>query len=678
MRAVVILVFLVTAACGGGDTNLTPTPDAPPPTMAPPDPPPCEPQSCTARGYTCGEVSDGCGRTLACGMCGPGLSCTAANVCEAVVVDVDVKTVAVCGTVTANGAIPTQTCASPTDPRGEVFFYDEVGYASFRFPLPCGAAGQPAAFAGRVYPGRYRIAVLGAPGSNLPAQTVTVATGVAVAADLAGLSYDVTTRAVGGTVTLNGQIPAQTCVAGSGVERAQVHFKELSGGFFSFRIPCADPATPYTFAGSVPPGIYDVAVSGSNSALPQTSRAVERGLVIDRDRTALAYDLLTHRVSGTVTLDGASPTQNATCRAGITRGAVGFASTTSSERIGLRIACDAANPGSPFSFSGEVYPGTYAIEVTGGDSNLPRMTYRLPGTITIDGPREGLAVDVRTATVAGTVTLDGAPPPACTGATWGKLTFESQQPYYNESVVVPCPAAAPPGTPFAFEILLFPGDYTVFAQINGAAGLFVGGDRLHVDAPLTGVRLDGTTRQHAVSGTVTMNGVIPESECVAPAERAVVELADLDSGVTVDLPVPCAAPGSPFTFAGTAPPGTYRVGVRGVSSSLPAHLAFAAQPLVLAGPTSGLTYDVSTRHVAGTLTLEGAAPTCGGRTPAKVSFIDETSHLTFGIDARCDAVTGAVRYDGHVFPGVYTVVVYGAQSSLPAAGFLAATRVVIR
>ena len=44
----------------------------------------CNPYTCADLGYTCGDWSDGCGRTMSCGTCGSGYTCTAGT-CVAVV-----------------------------------------------------------------------------------------------------------------------------------------------------------------------------------------------------------------------------------------------------------------------------------------------------------------------------------------------------------------------------------------------------------------------------------------------------------------------------------------------------------------------------------------------------------------------------------------------------------------
>lgn len=280
----------------------------------------------------------------------------------------DVRTVHVSGVITANGQIPAQSCTG-AESRGQVILSEAAGHATFHLPIPCAGATEPFTFSGDVYPGVYRVQVAG-DRSSLPSMSLTVEDALELRADRDGLAYDVHSHTVGGTLTQNGHLPAQSCQPG--LERAQVHFHEKSRGyFFSLPVPCDDDGTPFTFTGSVAPGTYEVSVAGVNSSLPQSMHVVQTGLVIDSDRGDLAYDLVTHAVSGTVTLNGAVPGQDATCRT--QRGQVTFSSATAGS-FTLRIPC--APAGTPFTFAGELYPGSYRVEVSGTGSELPRDRFR--------------------------------------------------------------------------------------------------------------------------------------------------------------------------------------------------------------------------------------------------------------------------------------------------------------
>src|SRR5262245_35756582 len=385
-----VLVWMVLGACGGGGGGTGASPDAAPT---------CTPKTCTDLGFDCGAADDGCGGTLACGTCTGDLTCGANgrdNVCDApcaeacpatftcfraacvdgdeLALALDVKTVHVSGTITASGQIPTQTCAAPTDVRGQVLFWEESGRGSFTLPIPCAGAADPFTFEGTVFAGVYRVAVMGV-ASSLPAYSITVDTALEIRADAAGLAWDVAMHHVSGTLTQNGQVPAQPCVAG--VNRAQVLLEEKTLGYlFSLPLPCDPPGTPFAFSGSVAPGTYEVSVSGENSSIPSIRHVVEAALVVQGDVDGLAYDLVTYPVSGVVTLNGQVPAQIGTCRS--QRGVVGFQSVTGS--TAFSIPC--APAGTPFSFSGEIYPGTYFLTAAGTNTEIPRETFRPSQTVT--------------------------------------------------------------------------------------------------------------------------------------------------------------------------------------------------------------------------------------------------------------------------------------------------------
>ncbi|MFL5319767.1 MAG: hypothetical protein ACJ790_08925, partial [Myxococcaceae bacterium] len=75
----------------------------------------CVPRTCEQAAVSCGEVSDGCGGTLACGQCAAGQQCGKAGACEAIPPSCTPKTCselsATCGAVD-NGCGGTLSCGS--------------------------------------------------------------------------------------------------------------------------------------------------------------------------------------------------------------------------------------------------------------------------------------------------------------------------------------------------------------------------------------------------------------------------------------------------------------------------------------------------------------------------------------------------------------------------------------
>src|SRR5262249_26263798 len=153
----------------------------------------------------------------------------------------------------------------------------------------------------------------------------------------------------------------------------------------------------------------------------------------------------------------------------------------------IRIPC--APAGTPFTFASEAYAGSYVVSVTGhpGSSDLPTETFRPGISVDVSAPITDLAVDVTAHAVSGAVTVNGAAPPACTGAAgalWGEINAYEPTKKYNFNLDVPCA----PG-PFAFSELLYPGSYHVTVSINGGESLLVA-RALEIAGPVENLVLD--------------------------------------------------------------------------------------------------------------------------------------------------------------------------------------------
>jgi hypothetical protein len=78
----------------------------------------------------------------------------------------DVKTVTVAGRVTLNGQVPTKTCTSAAP--GYVNLYEAAAGYTLQIPIACDAT---LSFNGQIYPGTYKVSVIGTSYSNLPSGT---------------------------------------------------------------------------------------------------------------------------------------------------------------------------------------------------------------------------------------------------------------------------------------------------------------------------------------------------------------------------------------------------------------------------------------------------------------------------------------------------------------------------
>ncbi|MBL8956965.1 MAG: hypothetical protein JNK82_39700 [Myxococcaceae bacterium] len=430
--------------------------------------------------------------------------------------------------------------------------------------------GSPATFSGAVFPGTYKVTVGGnsANGSSLPPQPQTVQAALVVSANTTGLTYDVRTHTVSGTVTQNGMVPTGgTC---SSSPRGYVTLADAAQGYsFTFDIPCM--GSPATFAGAVYPGTYKVTVAGNSangSSLPAQAQAVQQMLAVSADVTGLAFDVRTHTVSGTVTQNGMVPT-GGTCSSS-PRGYVVLTDAAQGYRFTLDIPC----MGAPATFSGAVFPGTYKVTVGGNSANgssLPPQAQTVQPMLVVSADTAGLAYDVRTFTVSGTVTQNGTVPTGgtCTSSPRGYVALTDAAQGYSFSLPIPCM-----GSPATFSGAVYPGTYKVTVSGNSANGSSLPAQAQEVQAALTvaadasGLAYDVITR--TVSGTVTQNGMVPTGGTCTSSPRGYVGFREVQRGYNFSLPIPCM--GAPATFSGDVFPGVYEVSVSGNTangSSLP-------------------------------------------------------------------------------------------------------------
>ncbi|MCB9648312.1 MAG: hypothetical protein H6730_17155 [Deltaproteobacteria bacterium] len=158
------------------------------------------------------------------------------------------------------------------------------------------------------------------------------------------LTLNVVTHTVSGVVTMNGQPPISSC--GSS-DRAYVDFIEPNLGYHhTLAVPCNGATSPFAFSGSVFPGTYRVQVRGYSSNLPSEAFTVRQGLTVSGPVSNLTLDVVTHPVSGVVTMNGQQPTSG--CGSS-DRAYVDFIEPNLGYHHTLAVPCDGAT--SPFAFS---------------------------------------------------------------------------------------------------------------------------------------------------------------------------------------------------------------------------------------------------------------------------------------------------------------------------------------
>src|SRR4051812_29093487 len=142
------------------------------------------------------------------------------------------------------------------------------------------------------------------------------------------------------------------------------------------------------------------------------------GVCVGGNNMAIGIDVKTINVGGTISLNGAAPTTLPACNAqpASAKANVHLVDSARGSSFDLPVPCSSTT----FAWSGVVFPGTYKVTVS-GDSNyssLPTQAFQAQAAADVSADAANLALDVKTASVGGTVTLNGAAPTttaACTG-----------------------------------------------------------------------------------------------------------------------------------------------------------------------------------------------------------------------------------------------------------------------
>jgi hypothetical protein len=659
-------------------------------------------KSACSSAQICMDPGDGTSARCVSGVpctCPSGYSCDSGGVCvggNGMAIGIDVKTVNVAGTVTLNGAAPTTlpSCnPSPSTSKASVHLVDVARGYSFDLPVPCSASTF--SWSGVIFPGTYKVSVIGDSNySSLPAQSFVANAQIDITADAQGVALDVKTASVGGTVTLNGAAPTTTaaCTASPTAAKATVHLTDSTNGYrFDLDVPCS--SSTFQWGGSVFPGTYVVTVDGDStySNVPPAAFIANPALAISGAAANQALDIKTAHVAGTVTLNGVAPTSTCPAQSTYSKAAVHLTDAKHGYRFDFAIPCTQSD----YSWTGAVYPGSYVVTVDGGSgySNLPSAAFVANPSLAVTTDVSGQALDVKTFTVGGTVTLNGAAPTPtqyCTSyptSTQATVRLSDVTNGYAFSFSVPCSS-----TTLAWTGTVFPGNYQV--TVAGAPQYstlpdqaFLAKDGLAVSGNSATNPLDVKTAN--VAGSITLNAASPTSDPACTnsptSTKAVVRLTNAKLGYAFDFSVPCSS--STFSWSGLVFPATYAVSVSGGQgySNLPDQAFVANGALAVTSDVNGQGLDVKTAAVGGSLTLNSAAPStttaCNPNptaTKADVQFVDPVSGYSFAVPVACSSANFA--WSGVVFPGTYRISVAGSNgySNLPSEGYLVTPRLKVQ
>ena len=499
---------------------------------------------------------------------------------DAPAIPLDIKTASVDGTVTLNGAAPTTNAActgNAAAAKATVHLVDNTDGYRFDLDVPCSSATFQ--WGGVVFPGTYAVSVDGDPNySNVPTAPFTANSALAITGTVSGQALAIKTVHAAGTVTLNGAAPTATCPSVStAYNKAVVHLSDAKNGY-RFDIPVTCAQTDWAWTGSVYPGTYAVTVDGGDgySNLPLTAFQANPTLAVNNDVSGQALNVQTFTASGTVTLNGAAPGQNANCQSfpTATQATVRLIDKDKGYSFDFPVQCSASTP----TWTGTVFPGNYRITVAGDPSysNLPSSAFVAKDGQAVSGAISNLALDVKTTTVAGTITLNAAAPtsdPACTSnplQTKAVVRLTNATLGYAFDFEVPCSSST-----FAWSGDVFPGTYQVTVSGSDYSNLpneaFMANASLAVSTPVSGQALDVKTAP--VGGTLALNGAAPSTTTACnpnpTATKANVAFVDTTSGYAFQVPVACSA--ANFSWTGVVYPGTYRISVAGANgySNLP-------------------------------------------------------------------------------------------------------------
>ena len=492
-------------------------------------------------------------------------------------------TVDVGGTLTLDGKAPQDLpgCLSPNDEAANVVFRETTHGYTFTVPSRCGSgyAFGPAA----VYPGTYAVTVAGAPvdRTTLPSPPFPAHTALVVHEDRLDLAFDVQTIEVAGAITLDGSVPKDLAGCAPPDEAAAfVRLRDTTHGH-TFHVP-SFCGSGHTFGPArIYPGTYAVEAlgrAGDKTTLPTTPFVAEPSLTLSADRLDLALDVETVEVAGAVTLDGEVPRELPDCtpKNNDVAAHIVFRETTHGYTFEALSRCGSGHTFGPT----QVFPGTYTVDVYGDsplETDLPSVPYVVEPSLDVFADRLGLAFDVPTANVAGTITLDGAVPvdqPDCVPADEAAAHVLFREPTLGYTFTMPSFC----GSDYTFgPAAVYPGTYIVEVYGDAASktdlpdDLFVADPALSVSADRLDLVLDVQTVD--VAGSITLNGAVPTDleGCSSPTD-AVANLLFRDVRYDRTLLVRSYC-GSDHTF-GPDPvfPGIYEVQIYGdspVETTLP-------------------------------------------------------------------------------------------------------------
>lgn len=557
MRLLAALLLVATAAC------TTPGPGT------------CQPTTCNAR---CGFVDDGCNGMLNCG------------VCTMPPMDAGVTTDA-----------GTQQDAGTEDAGMEV----DGG-------LPDAGIEQDAGTdAGTTTPDAGLACTWGCP----TGASCDTTTGTCLNAPNP-IVINVKPWTVSGRVLARGMAPVTgpACSMGSNYDIATIRFTEVDRPMQlskDVRLRCMDN---FTFTTELVEGRYHVAIDVAGwtdrSNLP-AQRGGRAGILdLRADEPNLIIDVDPQMVSGTLTLNGATPQTTSQCTSSTSKAVLYF-----EHEGGFTQQFDMRCTQAGWNYTVPLMRGKHRVRVVsyGGVTNMPYLTsgpVYAEQELDVTGPLTNQTLNVIGHTVSGRILLDGQP---LTSTCTGIYTRISIQVWDEETIlrIVDIPCSRPTND---FSMVVPPGRYWLRPDDLSNRTNLPDMPNLHAQWQPIDVRGDMTVdldvQRIAATLQLRVDGAThtPPPGCTGTLSFRFTPLDD--RGALQFVSMPCAQ--ANWTMPATLIAGTYAVEVSVNASQLPQGYVGLSDRVTVSATNSTLVFDTGITQLSATVLLNGASPCTPG------------------------------------------------------------------
>ncbi len=573
------------------------------------------------------------------------------------VLDLDLKTVSISGTVTLGGKpLPDN---SSNNVRAYLRFVNSStgDYVS----VPLGATG-PATYSTTLPAGTYELVLAPQDAQYqtvLPPLNHQVQQGLVL--QTSGVKdVDLKTVKVSGTVTVNGQPMAGNS---SSNVRAYLRFVD-GGGSDTLSVPLGATGAA-TYSTTLWAGTYDLVLAPQDAqyqtVLPALNHLAQKGLALQVDGVK-DVDLKTVKVSGAVTVNGQPMAGNSSSNI---RAYLRFVDGTVGDTLSVGLGASGAA-----TYSTTLWAGTYDLVLAPQDAQyqsvLPPLSHLVQKglALQVDGVKD---LDLKTVKVSGVVTLNGQPMPANSNSNpRAYLRFVDPVVGDTLSLSLNSSGAASYSTTLwasTYDLLVAPQDAQYQTVLPPLSHLVQKGLALQVN----GVK-DLDLKTVKVSGVVTLNGQpMPANSSSNP--RAYLRFFDASAGDTLSVSLGATGPAA---YTTTIFAGTYDLLVAPQDAQyqtvLPA-LKVAAQKGLALQVDGVKDLDLKTVKLSGQVTLNGQPMPSNGSSSSRASLrflspaVGDTLSVALG-------ASGAASYSTVLFAGTFDVLLAPQdaqyQSVLPA------------